>query len=79
MLTLFRKEKVFTYTEAQVKEMAKGIETLFNEALVAKGQVTKCMNALSFSVELLGRIRECYPAVFEECITHEDIDKLSDL
>ena len=51
---------------------------MYKEAIKLLGEYKDTVDALSFSMKLLLRIRRYYPHVFGECISKEDIRRLCD-
>jgi len=42
----------------------------------AHKEIIQRMEQITFCLKLLNRIRSCYPAIFYECVSEEDIKKI---
>lgn len=78
MIGLFKKAKVFTRTEEEERALAACMESVVNEAVKARKQLSDTMAGSLRLVDLLSRIRECYPHVFDECVSSEEIKDIRD-
>jgi formylmethanofuran dehydrogenase subunit E-like metal-binding protein len=76
MLTMFNRKKTFKYSEEQVKAIAAEISKLMAQVADARAETVRSITNFSEVVKMLCRIRDCYPHVFSECVSQEEIKQL---